>query len=113
MGRVGTFIFGFLLGGACVYASLHYHFIRADDGMHVVAKVSSTFSETYVDIRSFGFDEWNGHRMLSAAIVQAGKPELMQGFATNTIQNAVGGAVQSANDALQSAGFPFNQTPAR
>ena len=113
MGKVGTFIFGFLLGGVFVFSTLHYHLIRAEDGMHVVAKTTSTFSETYVDIRSFGPDEWYGHRQVAEAIHQAGKTELLQGFVTNPIQNAVGGAIQSVNGAVQSAGFPFDQGASR
>lgn len=113
MGKVGTFIFGFLLGGVFVYTTLHYHLIRADDGMHMVPKVSSTFSETYVDIRTFGYDEWNGHRLVAEAIFKEGKPELVQGVVTNPINNAVGGVLQSVNEAASSAGFQFDPNRSR
>jgi hypothetical protein len=91
MGRFGTFILGFLLGGATVFGSLHYHVVRANDGVHFIPKMSSTFTETLVDIRSFGFEEWNQHRSLAFAIQQAGKTELLQGVALQPVQNAVDG----------------------
>ena len=91
MGRIGTFVLGFLLGGATVYASLHYHVVRADDGVYFIPKMSSTFAETYVDIRNFGFEEWNQHRSLVFAITQSGKTDLLQGVAIQPIQNAVDG----------------------
>ena len=91
MGRFGAFVLGFLIGGATVYASLHYHIVRAHDGVHFIPKMSSTFAETYVDIRNFGFEEWNQHRGLALAIGQAGKTHLLQGVAIAPIQNAVDG----------------------
>lgn len=93
MGRLGTFILGFLLGGAVVWWSLHYHVVRANDGFHYVPKVTSTFSESYVDIRSFGFEEWNQHRELAFALTQADKTSLMQGVATDAFENAVNSAL--------------------
>lgn len=103
MGKVGIFVTGFVLGGAVVYGSLHYHIVRADDGLHPVPKISSTFSETYVDIRSFSFEDWNEHRHLAQALIQANKSDLMKGVATAALQDAVGGAVDGA---FRAAGFP-------
>ena len=88
MGRIGTFILGFILGGISVYASLHYHFVRADDGFHVVPKLSSTFAETYVDIRAFTLDDWNQHRELALALYQAEKTDLMQGLPIDLLRSA-------------------------
>jgi hypothetical protein len=91
MNRVGTFFLGFLVGGAVVYTSLHYHIVRAHNGMHLIPKMSSTFSETYVDVRGFGFQDWTDHASLAAAISAAGKTEIMQGSITQPIHEAVDG----------------------
>lgn len=89
MGRFGTFLLGFLVGGATVYSSLHYHVVRADDGFHMVPKLTSTFSETYVDVRNFGFEEWNQHRSLALALAQSDKGYLVQGIAVDALQNTM------------------------
>lgn len=96
MGRLATFIMGFFLGGVTVYVSLHYHFVHTNDGLHVVPKLASTFSETYVDVRQFGFAEWNEHRALAGAIIQAKRNELFGG----TVAEPFGNAVQNALDVL-------------
>ena len=67
--------------------------------LHFVPKIASTLSETYVDIRGFGFQEWNEHRVLAAAIAKAGKPELIQGVAINSLENAIG-------NTFDAVGFP-------
>jgi hypothetical protein len=91
MGRLGTFLLGFLLGGATVFTSLHYHLIRATDGFHLVPKVQSTFAESYVDIRGFGYDDWMEHRALALAIVQADKGHLIEGIGTQLFEDALSG----------------------
>lgn len=104
MGRVGTFFLGFLFGGAVVWWSLHYHIVRANDGLHYVPKVTSTFSESYVDVRSFGFEEWNQHRELALALTNAKKTDLMQGVATGAFENAVNNAFNRAQEAINRNG---------
>ena len=91
MTRVGTFFLGFLVGGAVVYSSLHYHIVRAHDGVHFIPKMTSTFSETYVDVRNFGFQDWTDRAALTAAISAAGKTEIMQGAITQPVHEAVDG----------------------
>lgn len=112
MNRLGAFVFGFLLGGAVVFGSLHYHVVRAEDGMHVIRKQTTSFSQTYVDIRNYGYSDWAENQGLAFAIQQS-NPELLQGIASGTVQNAVGGAVndafQSANEVIQSSGFSIPQ----
>jgi hypothetical protein len=89
MRRFTTFLFGFMLGGVTVYLSLHYHVVRTDSGMHLVPKLQSTFSETYVDIRGFGVDKWDQHRLLAAAITRAGKTELFHGVIVQSMPSGV------------------------
>ena len=91
MGRFGAFVLGLVVGGLSVFGALHYHVVRAHEGVHVIPKMNSTFSETYVDIREFGFEEWNQHRELAFAITRAGKTHLIQGVALQPMQDAVDG----------------------
>lgn len=113
MGRLGTFVAGFLLGGGTVFFTLHYHIVRANDGIHMVPKFSSTFAESYVDIRAFGYQEWTDHHELAVAITKAGKTDLLQGIAVAPLQNAVDNIFNTVNSATQSAqqqfGQPFGQ----
>lgn len=110
MGKFGSFVLGMLVGCAVMYGTLHYHIVKADEGFaggikgyHFVPKLSSTLTGTYVDIRGFGFQEWNEHRVLAAAIAAAGKPELVQGVATESLQNVVDGAFGALGVPLETA----------
>jgi hypothetical protein len=94
MNRIGTFFLGFLVGGVVVYTSLHFHIVRATEGLHFVPKVTSTFSETYVDVRDFGLDDWSQHPALVAALTQAGKTSILQGAITQPIQQAAEGLIR-------------------
>ena len=91
MGRFGCFLLGFLLGGATIYGSLHYHLVRAHDGFHFIPKLTSTFSQTYVDIREFGFEQWAAHQSLALAITRAEKTELMHGVAVEPLRETLNG----------------------
>ena len=54
MGRLSTFVFGGIIGAVLVFGSLKYHLVRAPDGLHLIPKLESNLSETYVDVRQFG-----------------------------------------------------------
>lgn len=90
-GRLGTFLTGFLLGGVTVYTALHYHVVRANDGLHLIPKLRSTFAESYVDIRNFGVEDWNQHRELALAVAQAGHEDLLHGVAVQPVLDAMNG----------------------
>ena len=89
MSRLGTFFLGFLVGGAVVYTSLHYHIVRAHEGIHMIPKMRSTFSETYVDVRNFGVQDWSQRASLAAAVTAAGKTEIMHGAIAQPMHEAV------------------------
>ena len=97
MKRLSHFIFGFLLGGITVYVSLHFHLIRAENGVHFVPKLQSTFSQTYVDVRNFGVEDWNRHRLLTAAVTRAGKTDLFSGAVVEPVHTAVDEFFQKLN----------------
>ncbi|HEY5311270.1 MAG TPA: hypothetical protein VIK18_02080 [Pirellulales bacterium] len=90
----GSFLSGTALGGALVFGSLSYHFIRTNDGVQLVPKLSATFTETYLDARSFGLSDWTRHRSVVTAIVRAKKDSIFQGSAVETMGDQMTGLVQ-------------------
>lgn len=93
MNRIGTFMLGFLVGAITIYGALHYHIVRTNDGVQLIPKLTSTLSETYVDIRDFGVEQWSQHQTLALAIARAGKSELLQGAVTQQLDDIVGGVM--------------------
>jgi hypothetical protein len=93
MGRFSSFLLGIIVGAVAVYGSLRYHVVRAHDGLHLVPKVYSSFGEVYVDIRHFGFSDWNQHRALALALVKAKKEGLIgetsAGYFRQSLQNVL------------------------
>ena len=77
MGRISNFLLGVIVGAGAVYGSLKYHVVHAEDGMHLIPKVSSSFDEIYVDVREFGPTDWSEHKSLAVALVQADKEDVM------------------------------------
>jgi hypothetical protein len=86
MGRFGSFLLGFILGGAAVFGGLKYHVVHAKDGVHFVPKIYATFGEIYVDIRDFNPSDWGEHKALATALIKADKGHLMGDSATNQLQ---------------------------
>jgi hypothetical protein len=89
MGRIGSFLCGTVVGAVTVFGALKYHVVRANDGVHFVPKVTSGFEDTYVDIRQFGFSDWNRHRSLAMALVKSDRAELMDETAALQIRQSV------------------------
>ncbi len=98
MNRIGTFFVGFLLGGLTCYGALHFHIVRANDSVHFIPKLTSTLTETYVDVREFGFDDWRERSSLAAAITAAGKTEIMQGTVTRPFGQMLDGYMGGASN---------------
>lgn len=84
MGRIGAFLFGFVVGCAALYFSEHFHLIHAHDGWHTIRKTTPRFSEVYVDIRKYGPNEWLEHPGLYTALAKAEKTELIPQSMGNT-----------------------------
>lgn len=91
MSRLNWLVMGFLLGGATVFVSLKYHVLRTDQGFELVPKATATFSETYLDIRSFGLADWREHKTLLGSIMRSDKQYLLKDAATADLGKAVGG----------------------
>jgi len=97
MARLGSFLGGVIVGGVAVYTGLKYHVVRAQDGIHLVPKLQAQFEDAYVDIRQFSFQDWNEHRGLAVAMVQADKGYLMQESATDSLRQSVDNVLQGLN----------------
>lgn len=78
MGRLTWFAAGLLFGALGMFISMKYYVVRAQDGVHLVPKATAALSLPYVDVRSFELSDWNEHRDLALAIVQADKPEILE-----------------------------------
>jgi len=90
MRRLPTFIFGMVVGGLLIYLALNYHLIRANDGLHLVPKVSATLADTYVDVRSFRPGDFLSHRDVVAALLKSGQEELIDSLTKDTVKNGLG-----------------------
>jgi hypothetical protein len=87
----GPFLFGAVVGGSAVFASLSYHFVQTKDGVQMVPKLTPTFSEAYVDARQFTAADWQQHKNLTAAILRAGKGNIIGTAAVDQAVQAVEG----------------------
>ena len=86
----GPFLFGTVVGGSAVFASLSYHFVQTKDGVETIPKLTPTFSETYVDARGFTAGDWQQRKGLTAAMLRAGKGSIIG-------EGAIDQAVQAVN----------------
>ena len=97
MSRIGGFIGGFVVGGVAVFVGLKYHVVRANDGVHLIPKLQAQFDDAYVDIRKFGYEDWNKHRSLAVAMTQADKGYLMQETTTDQLRQSVDNVLEGLN----------------
>jgi hypothetical protein len=89
MRRLGTFLFGVVVGAALLYLATNYHVVRAKDGWHVIEKLDATFTDPYLDIRSFTLGDWADHQDLALAITNAGKQYLLVDAASNSVDRGL------------------------
>jgi hypothetical protein len=87
MRRLPTFIFGMVVGGLLLYLALNYHLIRANDGVHLVPKVSATLSDTYADLRTYGPSDFLNHQQVVQALLKSGQGDLLGDAAANSLKN--------------------------
>ena len=96
---LGSFLGGAALGGSLVFGSLSYHFLRTEEGVQVVPKLSATFHETYIDVRNFGADDWSRHKTIVAAIVRAKKDAIFEENAVDTTHEGVTSLIREFDEA--------------
>lgn len=98
MRRLSTFVFGAVAGGALVYTSLHFHLVRATDGIHLIRKTETRLAETYVDIRDFRPRDWLNHPRIAQAILQADREDLMRSAADQSLLNGLDNLLGTEGD---------------
>lgn len=94
MKRLSSFILGVLVGAGLLYGALNYHLVHADDGLHLVSKLESQLSMTYVDIREFTVADWANHTELAAALMNADRGDLVEGAANDALHNMLDNVLQ-------------------
>jgi hypothetical protein len=94
MSRISTFVFGMLTGAALLGAAMSYHFVRTDKGVIMVPKVTKGLTDPYVDIRDFSLQDWQEHRSLAAALVQAKKGEVLADNSLASFRSSIEGVIQ-------------------
>lgn len=99
MGRLTFFLAGLLVGAMAMFTALKYHVVRAEDGVHLVPKMTSDFRDMYVDVREFDAADWNRHRELAVALVKADKAHVLQ-------EAAMGGLRETVDSVLKNLQSP-------
>jgi hypothetical protein len=89
MKRLSTFVMGMIAGGLLFWGALSYHLVHARDGIHLVPKVQSTLTDTYVDIRQFGPAEWLQHADVAQALQAAGRADLIKAAAEDALKTGI------------------------
>lgn len=94
MGRFYNFLLGVVVGFALYHAVLNYHVIRASDGFHLVAKRPPRLTEAYVDIRNFGWEDWQQHPQVIVALEAADKRHLLTDAARDAAHELIDRGLQ-------------------
>src|SRR5437868_15293362 len=89
MKRLMSLVLGIAVGGAGVYMGMKNHFVRTQDGVVMVPKIETSLTDTYVDLRNFGVEDWAQHKELVEALVAAKKENLLGRAAEGSLGNSV------------------------
>jgi hypothetical protein len=103
MKRLLLFVVGIVIGGAAVYGSLEYHVVRTADGFVTIRKVNPNWSDTYVDVRSFGVEDWTSHKDLVQALIAAKKQQVFGDAAEGPLKEKFSDLFASHADAAATA----------
>jgi hypothetical protein len=80
-------------GAAMLFGAMHYHFVRGEDGVTLVPKISNNLSDVYVDIRDFKLTDWQQHKPLAAAILNSNQSHLLEDSSLNSFRESMRGLV--------------------
>jgi len=103
MKRLLLLLVGIVIGGAAVYASLEYHVVRTPDGFVTIPKVNPNWTDTYIDIRSFGVDDWAQHKDLVQALLAAKKEQVFGDAAEGALKEQFSDLFASHADSTATA----------
>ena len=93
MSRFTSFVLGMAAGAGLLGGAMNYHFVRSNQGLLMVPKVTKGLGDTYVDIRQYSLQDWQQHRGLAAALVKSDKAELLTGSSMNNFRNSINNAL--------------------
>ncbi|TWU11102.1 hypothetical protein [Allorhodopirellula heiligendammensis] len=83
------FLSGLVVGAIVMYTAMHFHLVRGQNGVFVVAKVTSDLSDVFVDIRGFTVEDWKQHKPLAAAIIQSDRSEVLDDATLDSFREGV------------------------
>ena len=95
MPRIHSFFMGAIVGAVSLYCAMTFHVVHADDGIHIVPKVSNGLRDAYIDIRDFNTAQWNQHKHVALALINADKEELLKDSAMANLRHAAESALES------------------
>lgn len=90
---MSRFLFGMITGAALLFAAMHYHVVRGQEGVYLVPKISNNLSDVYVDTREFDLSDWKNHKPLAAAIMQSNQQHLLGDSSLTSFRDTVRGLV--------------------
>jgi hypothetical protein len=90
MGRIGSFLAGFVAGAVVLGGTMHYTVVRADDGVHVVQKLTPELRQPFVDIRQFTIEDWQNQPRLAAALMRGKQGHLLSDQQLNGFRESIG-----------------------
>ncbi|QDT06602.1 hypothetical protein K227x_50130 [Rubripirellula lacrimiformis] len=90
---MSRFFFGMIVGASLLYVAMHYHVVRGQEGVFLVAKISNNLSDVYVDTRQYTLNDWKQHKPLAAAIMQSKQSHLLEDASLNGFRTTVSGLV--------------------
>lgn len=89
MHRITWFLGGFIAGIVALLIVQQYHIVRAEEGLHLVPRVSAGYDDIYVDIREFKLTDWRDHEQLAMAMVKNDKEHLLKDSAVNSVYDSI------------------------
>lgn len=94
MSRLSSFLLGMVAGATLLGAAMNFHLVRSDDGVLMIPKLTKGLHDPYADIRGFTLDDWQQHRPLAAALIQANKSELLADGSLSSFRRSIEGVVE-------------------
>ncbi len=91
MWRITWLVGGIILGSLLTLGAQRYHVIHTKDGLKMVAKRTSTLTDTYVDVREWGVVEWSKHPDLVWTLTQNDRKDVL---GSHTLENDMQGVWQ-------------------
>lgn len=89
MSRLGSILFGAVLGAGLVFGAFNYHVLRTAEGVEFVPKLTANFSDIYLDVRQYGVSDWADHEQVARAVVKSGKDHILKDSATRSVQEGI------------------------